>query len=375
MRFYLIPGSVRPAAVGRTGMPAYIRAVRTLSLAACHALNAMNASPPHSDAWLVADVGGTNIRFGLAIPGRPGVLAPESIRALRVDAFDTPSAATRHYLDAVGSRPSGAIYAVAGPTDGESAQLTNHRWAFSAAELRRTLGMKPVTLINDFAAIAHALPALGGADLSPLGPGMAPGRATGPRTFAVVGPGTGLGVAALVLRDGVPLVLETEGGHSSFAPETPEEIEILGRVAHRYGRVSWERVLCGSGLANIHRALCEIAGDSPAQSVAPETITARAHARSDPRCVRAVEVFCGLLGAFAGDVVLGLGAWDGVYLAGGIPVPLAPWLEQGEFRRRFENKGRFAATMAQVPAALILHPYPGLLGAACRAMAVAGESA
>lgn len=334
----------------------------------------MNASSPHSDAWLVADVGGTNIRFGLAVPGLPGVLAPDSIRALRVDAFDTPSAATRYYLDAIGSRPSGAIYAVAGPTDGESAQLTNHRWAFSAAELRRALGIKAVTLINDFAAIAHALPSLAGTDLSTLGPGMAPASATEPRTLAVVGPGTGLGVAALVLRNGVPLVLETEGGHSTFAPETPEEIEILGRIAHRFGRVSWERVLCGSGLVNIHLALCEIAGASSPESVTPESITERANARSDPRCVRTVEVFCGLLGAFAGDVALGFGAWDGVYLAGGIPVPLAPWLEQGEFRRRFENKGRFAATMARVPAALILHPYPGLLGAACRAMAVAGDS-
>jgi glucokinase len=334
----------------------------------------MNASSPQSDAWLVADVGGTNIRFGLAVSGRPGILAPDSIRALRVDAFDTPSSATRHYLDAIGAQPSGAVYAIAGPTDGASAQLTNHRWSFSAAELRHALGMKPVSLINDFAAIAHALPALTDADLSPLGPRMAPGRAAGPRTLAVVGPGTGLGVAALILRSSAPLVLETEGGHASFAPETPEEVEIFAHLARRFGRVSWERVLCGSGLVNIHRALREMAGDPPARPLTPESITERANARSDRHSVRAVEVFCGLLGAFAGDLALAFGAWDGVYLAGGIPVPLAPWLEQGEFRRRFENKGRFAATMTRIPAALILHPYPGLLGAACRAMAVAGES-
>jgi glucokinase len=335
----------------------------------------MKRSPSPAPAWLVADVGGTNVRFALTSPGQPQCLAPGSILALRVEAFDTPAAATRHYLEAMGVEPAGAVYAVAGPTDGVSAQLTNHRWSFSAPDLRASLGVPRVMLINDFAAVALALPALGDSDLSPLGPKAQAGRSAELRTLAVVGPGTGLGVAALTLREGRPVVMETEGGHASFAPGTAEEIEVLRQLAGRFGRVSWERVLCGSGLSNIDRALRELAGQQGAAGLAPEIVTERADARSDPFCVRAVELFCALLGAFAGDLALAFGAWDGVFVAGGLTVPLAPWLEAGEFRRRFEDKGRFSATMQRIPCALIRHPYPGLLGTACWVAADAARPA
>jgi glucokinase len=334
----------------------------------------MRSSPPSSAPWLVADVGGTNIRFGLARSGHDGAVALDQIRALRVDSFPTPAAATRLYLDGVGVEPAGAIYAVAGPTDGESAQLTNHRWSFVASALRATLGVPTVALINDFAAVAHALPALTGADLSTLGPELRP-AAAGPRTYAVLGPGTGLGVGALTMRRGVPLVLETEAGHASLAPETAEEMAVLAHLGRRYGRVSWERALCGSGLVDLYHALASLQGTPVDATMTPETVTERANAHADPHCVRAIEVFCGLLGAFAGDMTLTFGAWDGVFLAGGLPVPLASWLETGAFRQRFENKGRFAAKMAQVPVALIRHPYPGLLGAACQAIASTAGSA
>jgi glucokinase len=186
---------------------------------------------------------------------------------------------------------------------------------------------------------------------------------------AVVGPGTGLGVAAL-LRDATgERVLETEGGHATFAAETAEELEIARLLGARFGRVSWERVLCGNGLANLYNAVATMAGDAPDARVTPEEVTRRADADADRHCVRAVEVFCALLGAFAGDVALNYGAWDGVFIGGGIPGRLARWLEPGGFRRRFDNKGRFSARLASIPVALIGHPFPGLLGAARRALA------
>lgn len=318
---------------------------------------------PADPCWLVADVGGTNVRFGLACPGAPEVLARDSIRVLRVASFETPAAAARHYLDAVGARPVGAVLAVAGPTDGKTAKLTNHRWSFSAADLRTATGAETVTLINDFAAVGYAVPALGEADVAPLGPLALASTGGEGKTFAVLGPGTGLGVSALTYRNGLPVVLETEGGHASFAPATREEIDILVELGRHFERVSWERLLCGAGLVNLRRALATLAGE-PAETVTPETITARALRGADPLSLRAVEIFCELLGAFAGDVTLIYGAWGGVLLAGGLPLPLKPWLTGERFRSRFEAKGRFAAALAKVPSALILHPFPGLLGAA-----------
>jgi glucokinase len=330
----------------------------------------MNITAPEVRPWLVADVGGTNARFGLAQPDAPDLLDPESIRVVRVANFQTPSAAALHYLAEVRVRPVGAVLAVAGPTDGRTAQLTNHRWSFSASELQVAIDVGVVTLINDFAAVAYAVQALRPSELGPLGSAVI-GSTTGEgRTFAVLGPGTGLGVAALTYRNGLPVVLETEGGHASFAPITADEVAILGELSRHFDRVSWERLLCGSGLANLRRSLSAIAG-LPIEDLPPEAITAGAKRGDDPLSLRTVELFCELLGSFAGDVTLLYGAWDGVLLGGGLPQQLKPWLTAERFRRRFENKGRFATALARVPSATILHPYPGLLGAAGYASFVA----
>ena len=334
----------------------------TLGIAA-RPLPAMDPSRTPSPCFLVADIGGTNARFALAAPGGTPRLEPGSIEVLRVADFPTPVAAAVHYLERKSARPLGAVLAIAGPTDGETAELTNHRWSFSAAALRQALGTDAVRLTNDFAAIARALPGLGPDDVRLLGPAFRAAAPDADRTLAVLGPGTGLGVAAVTLRDGMPTVLQTEGGHASFAPVDDEEIAILGHLAHRFGRVSWERLLSGPGLANIDAALRAIAGAN-ALPLAPEAITARAAAGSDPLAVRSVEVFCALLGAFAGDAALLYGAWDGVFIAGGIAPTLASELAAGRFRARFEAKGRFSARLATVPTALIVHPFPGLLGAA-----------
>jgi glucokinase len=320
------------------------------------------------------------VRFALALPAAAAPLRLDTLRAYRVADHPSLSAAARTYLHdlaelapgGVALRPAHAVLALAGRIEGDSAQLTNHSWFISGARLREDLQLGTVRLVNDFAAVGMSLPLLAAGDATAIGPALQPiARAAQQRTYCVLGPGTGLGVSALVLRGDTVTGLQTEGGHTSFAPGDEEEIAVLRQLMARFGRVSVERLLCGSGLANLLQALCAIAGRDEAP-YAPETITARAQEGSDALCVRAVELFCELLGSVAGDYALTYGAWDGVYLAGGLLAPLTPWIQRGRFRERFQSKGRFAQAMAQVPVALITHPQPGLLGAAAYAVTEAG---
>ena len=316
-----------------------------------------------SDAVLLADIGGTNARFALADPAAPMPLLPDSVRQFAVADFPSLADAARHYLEQTGARAGRAVLAVAGRVDGDEARITNHPWVISRRRTGEALALTDVELVNDFAAQAMAIPLLTPADLTPIGPvGWQPDAAGGDRTYAILGPGTGLGVGGLLIRDGRHYPLQTEGGHVSFAPGTPVEIEILQRLSNEFGRVSNERLVCGQGLVNIHRALSAIAGTDPGPML-PQDVTARAK-EGDPRCQHTIDVFCAVFGAIAGDVVLTLGAWDGVFLTGGLVPRLMPWLAHSAFRFRFEHKGRFSPAMARVPTLAVLHPQPGLLGAA-----------
>ncbi|MGA9421512.1 MAG: glucokinase, partial [Rhodanobacteraceae bacterium] len=189
--------------------------------------------------------------------------------------------------------------------------------------------------------------------------------------FAVLGAGTGLGVGALLLRDGRAKALQTEGGHMSFAPRDAEQIELLQRLAARFGHVSNERLLSGGGLVNLYTALADISG-TKAEPLVPEDVTRRADARADALCVRAVDIFSEVLGAVAGDLVLGFGAWDGAYLTGGLTPLLLAWMERGGLRACFEDKGRYADKLRAVPLVAVLDTDAGLLGAAACAVIAAG---
>jgi glucokinase len=233
--------------------------------------------------------------------------------------------------------------------------------------------MNSVRLVNDFAAQSMAVTLLTPKDLVTVGAPPLPRLGShASQTFVVMGPGTGLGVGGLLLRDGSCSVLESEGGHAGFAAHTAEDVEILHRLNQRFGRVSNERMICGNGLVNLYTALADIAGE-PAHDYTPEDITAHAGAGTDPLCVRSVETLAGIFGSVAGDLVLTLGGWDGVYLTGGLLPILLTWLQRGGFRQRFEAKGRFSDTMRQVPTVAVLHPEPGLLGAAALAVMEAGR--
>ena len=322
---------------------------------------------------LLADIGGTNARFALADPDLAMPLLTSSVRDYRVADFPDCAQAAWHYLADVDAHPSRAVFSVAGPVADDKVCFTNSSWIIDAATLGTQLGLASLHMINDFTAMSLGLPLLDEANLHALG-GAARARfgTAAEQTFAVAGAGTGLGIGALLLRDGRMIALETEGGHASFAPGDAEQIEILRRLQAQFGHVSNERLLSGQGLVNLHAALAAIAG-ATVEPLAPEDVTRRANTEGDVLCKRAIGIFCEVFGAVAGDLVLSFGAWDGVYLSGGLTPLLLPWFEHGRFRARFEDKGRFAPRMRAVPVSAVLDANIGLLGAAAFAVNPAGH--
>ncbi|WP_312144084.1 glucokinase [Brevundimonas sp.] len=319
----------------------------------------MNDLNPRVGPLLVGDVGGTNARFALArmVEGRPVVEHHESFPA---ETYPTFLEGVKAFLDGCGVKPTGGVIAVAGPVADGEIDLTNSPWRVSEGELQ-TLGLDPVRLINDFEALAWGAPVVPGAELASLG---GPAEGDPHATLAVVGPGTGFGVSALV-RDayGREMAMPSEGGHACFPPGDAVEDEILRIMRRRYDRVSIERLICGPGLLNMHRALAEIDGrethiDDPAE------ITEAALKDPDSPCGHTLARFCAILGAVAGDIALTTGARGGVYIAGGIAPRILPFLQASPFRQRFERKGRFHDYVAAIPTKVILHKQAALLGAA-----------
>lgn len=309
--------------------------------------------------WLVGDIGGTNARFAL-LPSPAAAIT--GLRQYRTADFPSLAAALEHFLEqAGGPRPQRAALAVAAPVTGDRIKITNNPWAFSGRELASGLRME-LQLLNDFAAVSHALPLLQPADLAEIGSALAVPAAGRRQAYAVLGPGTGLGVGGLIVEDGRGTVIESEGGHLAFAPSNAFEIEILRLLAQRHGRVSVERLVSGRGLSALYDAVCRIEG-LPSETLAPEDISARAVAEPEGAAARTLLLMAELLGAFAGDIAMAFGAWQGVFLHGGVAQKLLPWLQRGGFRRRFEAKGRHEAVMQAIPTRLILHPQAGLLGA------------
>ena len=332
-------------------------------------------SQPRSSPTLLVDLGGTNVRFAIADTSRDHPLLVDSIRRYRVAEHDSLVATAKQYLADTGIEVKRAIIAAAGRiVDGETVKVTNNPWVISAREVAAALQLEHVHLVNDFAAQSMAATLLQGDDLVDVGAAARPViGAEDEQTFVIVGPGTGLGVGGLLVRQGHCSVLPTEGGHAGFAAHTPEDIAILDYLNHKYGRVSNERLICGQGLVNLYDAICHMVG-ATAADLKPEDITARAKDNSCPLCTRTVDTFVGIFGSVAGDLVLTLGAWDGVYLTGGLVPILLPWLERGRFRERFEAKGRFSDIMQKVPTQAVIHPEPGLLGAAALAVMESGQS-
>lgn len=306
---------------------------------------------------LLGDIGGTNARFALI--RQPGAEIGE-IRRLSADTYADPAAAIDAYLTAVGGdRPRTAAFGMANPIDGDWIEMTNHSWSFSIDTLRQRLALSRLLVVNDFHALALALPFLPTDELHQVGGGV---RLTA-RPMAVLGPGTGLGVSGLLPNGDEYLPLSGEGGHVTMVATTTEEAAVIDKLREKFVHVSAERLLSGPGLVNLHDALAAVRRQ-PVPGVDAATVTAAALAGTDALAVDAVNMFCAMLGTIAGNLALTLGAKGGVYIGGGIVPRLGSFFDRSPFRQRFEDKGRFRAYLASVPVFVILSEYPALLGAA-----------
>lgn len=321
-----------------------------------------------SHTVMLADIGGTHARFALGA-GAAAPLRSDSVRHYAVAEFDTFLAAAEHYLDAIGARPRTAVLSVAGPVRAGGVDCTNNAWRIESDATRTALKLTTLRLINDFAAMSRALPLLGARQVEALDDfGLPAVGAEDDQTFAVIGPGTGLGVGALLRRDGGVLALQTEGGHVSFAPTTALQVEILALMHRRIGHVYNESLISGHGLLALYQTLAEIeAVDAPLTT--PEQITAAAHDGDDGLCVRTLETFSAIFGAIAGDAALMFGAWQGVFLSGGLAPVMLPWLRRGAvFRQHFEDKDNRRDVLEGLPIAVITDGDAGLYGAAAVAL-------
>ena len=308
---------------------------------------------------LLGDIGGTNARFAL-LDSRGRI---EQIQVLACDDHGGLAEAVESYLAGQSARarasPRAAAIDVAGPVAGDFAALTNHPWSFSQRALKSRLGLEQLLVVNDFAAVAAATPHLGRRQCLRIGGKSAAAEAP----IGVIGPGSGLGVGAILPIEGRWIALAGEGGHVSLAPGSLREDRVLDLMRRRFGHVSAERALSGPGLVNLYNVLSELDG-VPAQPYGAEQVTDPTLCESDPHCREALMMFADMLGAVAGDLALTLGARGGVYIAGGIVPRLGRAFPSERFRQRFEDKGRMRRYLAEIPTLLIRHPYPAFLGLA-----------
>jgi glucokinase len=304
---------------------------------------------------VAVDIGGTHARFAIATLKEGSVsLGPETV--LRTSDYASLAEAWKAFGAGVGrALPSRAGIAIAAPVEGAAIKLTNNAWVLRPATLASELGVASVSLVNDFAAVAHAVSACADQHKHLCGPDQLLPRSG---VVSIVGPGTGLGVAILRRRPDGDEVIPTEGGHIGFAPADEVDERILARFRVSMGRVSAERVVSGSGLPDIYAA---VTGDETPRE--ERALWRRALAGDDAEASAALDRFCGLLGGVAGDLALAQGA-RAVVIAGGLGLRLAPHLPGSSFAARFVAKGRFKTRMEQLPVKLITHPQPGLLGAA-----------
>jgi glucokinase len=328
----------------------------------------MNAASPQHP-WLVADIGGTHARFAL-VRGADGAVA--DIRSYRCRDFATPQEAALAYLAELaapgGGRPAPqrVALALATPIDGDEVCMTNSDWCVSRAQMTQALGAQQVLLLNDFEALALALPELAAAPSASAVQWMSAARPDRSLPMAVIGPGTGLGVAGCVPASRDWIALAAEGGHVTAAAADDFESQLLRVLRIDSPHVSAERVLSGSGLPRLHRAVCIVRGMPCRDDLSAADISRRALDEGDADCLATLDTFCAMLGGFAGNVALTLGARGGVFVAGGVAQKLSGYLARSRFRERFEAKGRFAAYLAAIATGVIVAPHPALAGAVRR---------
>lgn len=329
--------------------------------AAVHPVQAPAAPYP----WLLADIGGSNARF--AWVEKPG-MQPLHVRTLAVADYPQLVDAAHAYLSSlvqVGlaqrSRPGSAAFAVATAPGGEHVEFTNSPWGFSRREMAQQLRLAgPLLVLNDFEALALSLPRLRAAQWQ-----SADGRAPHfSAPVAVVGPGTGLGVAGLLPVDGGWLAIPGEGGHATLAPHNDFESQLLSAARHEFPHVSAERFLSGIGLPVLYRAIAAVSGQPAAPEADGKWIVEHALADDDALASATIDHFCAMLGGFAGSVALTFAARGGLFIGGGIVPRLGEHFTRSAFRERFEAKGRFSEFLRGIPTPLITDTLAALDGAA-----------
>ena len=312
----------------------------------------------HSLFAIVADVGGTHIRFGTLVQRGANL---QFIKAYNCSDFAQLDDAIQHYLTFAAQQLPGShqpqlvCLAVPGDTQSDPVQLVNAPWSAHIERLSTLLDCK-VVAINDFSAQAHAIPAFVHSDLQWLRPSA---RESAGLNRIILGPGTGLGVAAL-LPDGQ--VVESEGGHISFAPQNQEQEQLLQVLRQFHPRVSAERLLSGPGLTTLYRCMALIDGQEE-QLLPPEKIVEQGLA-GDLRCLATIDMFIQIFGSVAGDLALTMAARGGVYLSGGLLAGMGDLFNDACFLEHFDNKGRYREYCHEMAVARVMAPQPGLLGAA-----------
>lgn len=319
---------------------------------------APSSVPSAPKPGLIADIGGTNARFALVPAGGTEILHPMTLPCAD---FAGPAEAAEAYLRTVDppSPPGRAAFAVACPILGDDVSMTNHAWRFSTEATRQRLNLARLDVVNDFIAVALAVPLLHPNDQEAVKDGQADPAAP----ILVLGPGTGLGVSLLVPSGAGWNAIPTEGGHATMPAASDDEARILSILRRRHGHVSAERVLSGPGLANIHAALRSPDGQNMPEPLPPAEVT-RLAGQGDALATLALGHFFAMLGSYAGNLALSAGARGGVALAGGVLPRLLPAFRASDFCRRFVEKGRFRDYLAPIPVTLMTSAYPAFTGLA-----------
>jgi glucokinase len=309
---------------------------------------------------LLADIGGTYARFALEVA--PGEV--EHVASLRCAEHADFHAALSSYLATLPEHPSGhiehAAVAIANPVAGDAVRMTNYHWEFSIEQMRQRMGFEQLVVVNDFTALAMALPRLAANQRRQVGGGRIRPRSV----VGLIGAGSGLGVSGLIPADDGWVALGTEGGHTSFSPRDEREVAILQFAWKLFPHVSFERLLSGPGLELIHAALAQrmgIALDKDKPLTAPD-ITRRGLAATDDLCVETLDAFCAILGTAAANLAVTQGAFGGIYIGGGIVPRLGAYFDRSLFRERFEDKGRFSDYCKSIPTFVITAENATFLG-------------
>jgi glucokinase len=312
---------------------------------------------------LIGDIGATNARFAVLKDG-----VATLIKILPVASYASLHDAIQAYFEGLDDggqkRPKIGAVAVAGPVTGDFLSFTNHPWSFSISGLERDLGLDHLDVINDFVAVALAIPRIGPESRRQVGSGTAQAGAP----VGIIGPGSGLGVSIVVPVEeawGTRWVpLSGEGGHVTLSPITDREIALVA-WSHRIGRahVSAETFICGKGLTTLYSGLCALDGIVQTD-LQPADVSRLAISGEDPIAVEAVDIFCEMLGTVAGNLALTAGARGGVYIAGGIVPKMGEHFDKSQFRPRFIAKGRMRTFLDPIPTYVITEPFPAFLGLA-----------